>query len=302
MKSKRFFLIIVVLLLHALSSFPKVYGAEDIKINSYTYERNGKEVTKIYANEKFDLKLNISLSGIGNYDLIIDDNLSFVSPISKDEDYIIENLTSNEPTIPLYYTGNEDSTLKLIFVYGEGSRIEKTIRIDIASETTSSVSTTKNPKLIVAGGNIPVVNGGEEAKINIPIENIGPSAAKDIQIILQPDENTPFELDKLNFTYIIDRINSKKSDNAVFKIKVPDNAEEKTYSLNLRFYYSNMAGEVFEGSDTINIKVQNAKRPPKLVLSAVGYGDSPLIAGENKTVSIVIRNNGTLDAKDVKVS
>lgn len=160
----------------------------------------------------------------------------------------------------------------------------------------------KDPKLIISGGKIPVVNGGEDAKLNIPVENIGPSAAKNIQVIMQLDEDSPFEMEELNVTYTISKLNARKSDSAVFKIRVSDDAEDKVYSVRINYYYSNMAGSIFEGSDIIKVKVQNSKRPPKLILSAIGYGDEALIAGENKTVSAVIRNNGALDAREVKVS
>ncbi len=159
----------------------------------------------------------------------------------------------------------------------------------------------REPKLIVSGGKIPVVNGGEEAKLYIPIENIGPAAAKNIQIIMQLDDDSPFVLEELNATYTISKINARKTDTGVFKIKVSDDAIDKVYSIKLLYYYSNMSGSIFEGSDIIKVKVENSKKPPKLILSTIGYGDNPLIAGDNKAVSAIIRNTGDLEAKDVKV-
>lgn len=159
----------------------------------------------------------------------------------------------------------------------------------------------REPKLIISGGKIPIVNGGEEAKISIPIENIGPAAAKNIQVIMQLDDESPFELEGLNVTYTINKLNAKKTDTAIFKIKVSDDSEDKVYSIKLLYYYSDMAGKIFDGSDIIKVKVQNSKKPPKLTLTSIGYGDQPLIAGENNTVSAVIRNNGDLEAKEVKV-
>lgn len=162
---------------------------------------------------------------------------------------------------------------------------------------------TRNPKLIISGGKIPVLNGGEESRIYIPIENIGAAAARNIQVIMQLDDDSPFEMEELNTTYTINRINARQSDSAAFKIKVSENAADKVYSIKLIYYYSNMSGtDIFEDSDTIKVKVQNSKNPPKLILSAVGYGDAPLVVGENNTVSLVIRNKGFLEAKDISVS
>ena len=295
------FLVIMIILFQGVFFIKDIRCDEGIKIKNYWYKRGGEKVAKIYPNEKFDLVLDLDLPKNSKYNLIIEENASFTSPISNGEEYIFKNLNSGELTIPLYYDGGNDTELKIIFTDGKDF-IEKSIRIDIASESTSTTYTSRNPKIIISGGSMPVFNGGEDAKLNIPIENIGSVLAKDIQIILQMDENSPFEVEKLNLTYTIDRINSKKSDNALFKIKVHNNAEEKVYPIKVRYYYSNMAGEVFEGSDIINIRVQNSKKPPKLILSAIGYGDTPLIVNEMNTVSAIIRNTGALDAKDIKVT
>ncbi len=274
---------------------------EGIKINNYWYKRGGEKVAKIYPNEKFDLVLDLDLPKNSKYNLIIEENASFTSPISNGEEYIFKNLNSGELAIPLYYDGGNDTELKIIFE-SENVSIEKRIRLDIGLEATSSAYTSRNPKLVISGGSMPILNAGEDAKLNIPIENIGSLPAKDIQVILETNEDSPFELEKLNLTYIINRINSKKSDNALFKIKIFSSTEEKVYPIKVKYYYSNMAGEVFEGTDTINIKVQNSKKPPKLILSAIGYGDNPLIVNEMNTVSAIIRNTGALDAKDIKVT
>lgn len=266
---------------------------------------DGNTLTTVKENQFFKLNITLKLmSGISNEGLYIsfEDSPSFELKYSKPGEERMFSAKEGANQLELFYNGGGDANLKLSAVNKNGDYGYLNIKIPIASDSTPPSYSSRNPKLIVSGGSIPVVNAGEEAKLYIPIENIGSTSAKDIQVIMQLGEDTPFEMEKLNVTYTIDRINAKKSDSALFTLKVSDNAEEKIYPIKLNYYYSNMAGEVLEGSDIINVRVQNSKKPPKLILSAVGYGDTPLVAGEKKTVSAVIRNNGSLNAKDIKVS
>lgn len=295
------------LLFQGMFSIGSVYG-EDIPRIEWTGEilKNGEVITTLRDNMDFTIKIKVIPfdSSVKKVRLSFEGSPSFILTSYTPGNERVKEIVVNEfVSVNLYYLGG-DSCLSLEAKdIDNGNTIANfEINFTITSDSTSPSYTSRNPKLIVSGGSIPVVNGGEEAKLYIPIENIGSTSAKDIQVIMQLGEDTPFEMEKLNITYTIDRINAKKADSALFTLKVSDNAEEKIYPIKLNYYYSNMAGEVLEGSDIINVKVQNSKKPPKLILSAVGYGDTPLIAGEKQTVSVIIRNNGTLDAKDVKVS
>lgn len=298
----------MILLFQGMFSLGNVYGAgEDINVtwDGVIRADDGNTITTVKENQFFKLKITLILmDGISNEGLYIsfEDSPSFELKSSKPGEERLFSAKKGENELELFYNGGGDANLKLSAVNKNGDYGYLNIKIPIASDSTPPSYSSRNPKLIVSGGSIPVVNGGEEAKLYIPIENIGSTSAKDIQVVMQLDEDTPFEMEKLNVTYTIDRINAKKSDSALFTLKVSDNAEERIYPIKLSYYYSNMAGEVLEGSDIINVRVQNSKKPPKLILSAVGYGDTPLVAGEKKTVSAVIRNNGSLNAKDIKVS
>ncbi|MDD2481888.1 MAG: hypothetical protein PHF82_07155, partial [Lutispora sp.] len=212
----------------------------------------------------------------------------------------------SEKSIELFYIGGNDSSLELVAEDEDGNILARsTIHIPLTSDSSSSPSTNRNePKLVVSGGtNLPVVKAGEEARIYIPLENLSTAAAKNIQASLEFDStNNPFEMEKLSVTYSIDKISGKKIEDVVFTLMVSESAAEKIYPLRLKYYYSSLSGTSYEGSDTINVKVTNSKKPPKLVATAIGYGDSPLTAGDKKTISVILRNNGALDAKDIRVS
>jgi len=291
-----------------IASLGVVFGdVDDIIITNYSYYRGGIEVTSINPYEKFTLELDLQKNnGAKNVNITVEENASFVPPVSLEGEYVITNVGS-KPKIALYYQGGNETDLVLRFDYEkEGSyyTLEKTIKLDIASDSPSGSSSRNEPKLVVAGGTkMPVVNAGEETKIYIPLENLSTAAAKNIQATLVFDStDNPFEVEKLSVTYSIDKINGKKTEDAVFTLKVLDSAAEKIYSVQLKYYYSSLSGTTFEGSDIINIKVTNSKKPPKLILSAISYGDTPLKAGEQRKISVVLRNNGALDAKDVRAT
>lgn len=283
-----------------------VFGDEsDIIITSQKYKiASGDYIAKVSPNQNFELELTIAMpTGVTEYELTVYDNSSFISPNSIDGSFT-KKFTIDNPKIPLYYRGGEDTALNIVFDYNSKS-ISRTVYIDIISDSSSTPSTNRNePKLVVSGGtNLPVVKAGQEAKIYIPLENLSTAAAKNIQASLEFDSSdNPFEMEKLSVTYSIDKISGKKVEDAVFNLKVLDSAAEKIYPLKLKYYYSSLSGTSYEGSDTINVKVTNSKKPPKLIVSAVGYGDTPLTAGDKRTISVVLRNNGALDAKDIRVS
>lgn len=297
----------ILALMMQMASLGVVFGDEDdFKILSQEYKVGGTTVQRVSPNQNFELILKVNKpSGVSKYKVILEENSSFVSNNSIDGIYTKDNITGNSISIPLYYRGGEDTTLNITFDYDNGS-VTKYIYIDIVSDTTDTTPSSRNePKIVVAGGaNMPVVNAGEEATIRVPLENISSAAAKNIQATLEIDtDDNPFEIDKLNLTYFIDRINGKKSDDVIFTVKVSDSAAEKIYPLKLKLVYFPISGSGAETDEyTINVRVQNSKKPPKLVLSAIGYGDTPLAAGENRKVSLVLRNNGALDAKDIKAT
>ena len=307
MKKGIAFFIVMTMLFQGMFFIGSVYG-EDIPRIEWTGEilKNEEVITTLRDNMDFTIKIKVIPfdSTVKKVRLSFESSPSFVlTSYTSGNERVKEIETNKFVPINLYYLGG-DSNLSLEAKDIDDDSVIANLEIHIQTTSysdSSSGGTRKTPALIIpGGGSLPVVNGGEEAKISIPIENIGSKTARNIQVVMELDENTPFEMEKLNVTYTIDRINAKKSDSALFTLKVSDNAEEKTYPINLYYYLDGSENKNDLG--TIYVKVQNSKKPPKLILSAVGYGDTPLVAGEKHTVSVVIRNNGTLDAKDVRVS
>ncbi len=310
MKKRLAGIIIFLMMFQMISAIGVAYGDQEDKITiaSQKYKiSSGEYISKVSPYQSFDLEL--SLEGMTKkYKLILEENSSFMSREAIDGEYKDKKYRQNDTVkIPLYYKGGEDTTLNTRFEDEDGNQIAgPPIYMDIIADTSPPPNTdSKRPNIVVSGGiDMPVVNAGEEARIRIPLENLSSVSAKDIQATLEFDaDDSPFEINKLSLTYYIDRINGKKTDEAVFVVKVSDSAAEKVYTGSLKLIYYTLSGNnKEERSFTIPIRVQNSKKPAKLVLSAIGYGDTPLTAGEKRTISLILRNNGNLDARDVKIS
>ena len=123
------------------------------------------------------------------------------------------------------------------------------------------------------------------------MENISSAAAKNIQATLEFDtEDSPFEIEKLNLTYFIDRINGKKIDDAIFEVNVSESASEKIYPLKLKLIYYPLSGRDPETDEyTINVRVKLQEPPAHSIIVVM---EASLIAGEQRKVSVVLRNNG----------
>lgn len=271
-------------------------------------DKDKKSINSISENDHFSIDIELNTKGnVESNSLYIsfEDSSSYKLTSSKPDEERLYKAKKGKNTLNLIYLGGGETRLSLTAYDNNGNYAYLNVELPI-SDTSSTPSTSRNiPKLVVAGGtSIPVIDAGEEATIRIPLENISSAAAKNIQATLEFDtEDSPFEIEKLNLTYFIDRINGKKIDDAIFEVNVSESASEKIYPLKLKLIYYPLSGRDPETDEyTINVRVQNSKKPPKLIVSAVGYGEKPLIAGEQRKVSVVLRNNGALDAKDIRAA
>ncbi|SHI59171.1 COG1361 S-layer family protein [Lutispora thermophila] len=304
--------IMILALMMQIVSLGIVFGDEEDSLSmswdGVIRDKNSKSISTIYENDHFSIDIQLKVKGNVDTDSLyisFENSSSYKLTSSKPGEERLYKAKKDKNTLDLIYLGGGETNLSLTAYDNNGNYAYLNIELPVSDSSSTPSSTSRNiPKLVIAGGtSIPIINAGEEATIRIPLENISSTAAKNIQATLELDSvDSPFEIEKLSLTYHIDRINGKKTDDAIFVVKVADNASEKIYPLKLKLVYYPLSGKDPETDEyTINVRVQNAKKPPKLVLSAVGYGDEPLIAGEQRKLTVVLRNNGTLEAKDIKV-
>lgn len=299
-------IMIILLIFQMILTIGVVYGDEDLSMSCDGIIKNMDNINIASISENDRFKITVDLKASSSVDLYItfESNSSYKLISAKPGEERKYKAEKDENILELIYLGGGETTLALTAYDNNGNYAYLNLEMPISNVSTPYANPNK-PKLVVSGGiNMPVVKAGEETKIHIPIENLSSVTAKNIQAILEFDEkDNPFEMEKLNITYSIDRINGKKVEDAVFALKVLDSAAEKVYPVQLNLVYYTLSGKDEQSEKyIIYVKVTNSKKPPKLVATAIGYGDTPLTVGDKKTISVILRNNGALDAKDIRAS
>ncbi|HHW32477.1 MAG TPA: hypothetical protein GXX20_12550 [Clostridiaceae bacterium] len=151
---------------------------------------------------------------------------------------------------------------------------------------------------------IPILNAGMTETLTLPIRNNSSSQAKNLKVSLEVEdkERFPFIIDKLNLTKDIGTLDAHGTANVTYELEVDQYAIEGTYTLTIKYSYTNIFGYDYTSSEQILVKVQNNNKPPKLVIERIITSPSKLIPGEDATVKLVLSNTGTLEARDIKVT
>jgi hypothetical protein len=164
------------------------------------------------------------------------------------------------------------------------------------------------------------VEPGHDFQIDITVKNIGSNAVKWIKVILVPNPGTQAEmstqsaaqLSQMTATQestVIIPISSDlervfkdlrpgKSVTASYALSVGTDAESKNYAMTVSLVYQDETGMVSTETRTIGIKIQGN---PSLELRGIEVDPSVPYQGEEAVMSITLENNGTADARSVKV-
>ncbi|GAA0728101.1 hypothetical protein GCM10008905_26520 [Clostridium malenominatum] len=157
--------------------------------------------------------------------------------------------------------------------------------------------------LTIVEGDMLKFSAGDLIKVPVAIKNIGSHAAKNL--IITPDltdKECPFTLEYGTLSKAIETINSKETANIEFKLRIKNNVAEGMYPLKLNFKYSNVFGDkAVTMVETINVKIVNDSVMPKLQLEKITTTPTDIKPGEKVMVDFVVKNKGTIEAKDVKV-
>lgn len=157
---------------------------------------------------------------------------------------------------------------------------------------------------VVQGTTMPEVTAGTKATLTLPIQNSSAYSAKNIVVKLdsagKPD--FPFIYDELGISKKIEKLNAKETVNVVFELDVDEYAQEGRYMIKLNYSYSNTMGNDYTASEMISVKVINKNTSPKLAVSNVSFGAESVRPDQQVPLNISVKNIGTLEAKDVKVT
>ncbi len=104
------------------------------------------------------------------------------------------------------------------------------------------------------------------------------------------------------YNELISRLRGGRTEDLDFRISIDEYAENKTYPIKINFQFYNEYGVSFNSSDTIYIKVENQNKKPLISINKVDIEPVESEAEKPTTVGFELVNNGTLEAKDIKVS
>ncbi|MBU6998302.1 MAG: hypothetical protein HXS41_05280 [Theionarchaea archaeon] len=164
------------------------------------------------------------------------------------------------------------------------------------------------------------VEPGHDFQLDITVKNIGSNAVKWIKIILSPNPGTQAEMSVQSVSQLsqatspqestviipissdLERVfkdvGPGKSVTATYALSVGIDAESKNYAMTVSLVYQDETGMVNSETRTIGIKIQGK---PSLELQGIEVDPSAPYQGEEAVISITLENNGTGDARSVKV-
>ncbi len=311
---KKWMGIVLALFLIAFQFIPSTFVAKaapsgDVNIGRYRTSLGSKE---IYPGDEFDLiiKLVQRSTEVSNITLSIDEEQ--VSPfiaIDGEQTKSVDNI-SKEITFKMKYIGGKTTRLPVTIRYTkdqeEGvTNANITINAIPDDTDTTPIDTSKYaPKLLVSNGPISSGKAGSSISIPLNIKNISSYEARNVIITPSFGEtgDIPFEIDSLNLTQSISKIAGNKAESINLQFKIAGNIQEKTYPIGLNFNFENAYKNSYEYKTTIYVKVTNNDTAPRLTIKNLECTEMVIYPGGFTGVDIDILNEGTLMAKDVKVS
>lgn len=325
---KRWMGIVLLMLYMFIQILPgNAYAAGNLGTPNYDVYIEGFEVmpnSPIYKGQTFkirNLKIkNKSGAPINKVSLIIDENQSSSFQVKNKSSiiYACDTISADglmticinpEDYIEFIYNGGENTRLPITINYAEGSTstyitIDKAVPQDTSiTPPPTPVDTSKfAPKLSIVNG--PMIIGQAGNSITIPL-NIKNNSYEARNVIITPrfgEGEVPFEIETLNLSQSISKIAENGTEGINFKFKIAGSAKEKTYPIGLDFKFENAFGDSYDYSTTIYVKVTNSYTSPRLTIKNIIYTQSVIYPGGFTGVDISLINNGTLAAKDVKIS
>ncbi len=292
----------------------------DIIVSYFTPMKGINSIDKAPTNERFDFWVtfeNRSGGPISNVNVTFDqENSSFYvvdgSPVKYDI-YMIEDVgTVIFPNLIHKGSGNK---IVLIFDFkkdgNEESTVTKTLYIGVDSNNNGPINPGDNqysfsmdPVIEISDNiGVPVLPAGKNIGFTLPIANISMYSALDVKISL--DVNGPLSeyitFNELKPVKKLAYISPRRTEAVSFNVYVSKVIEPGIYPITINYSYYNVANKLFSSSETINIKVENVYTKPNLKVKEAKFVPEKIKVGEEVKLVLNIANEGSCEAKDVKV-
>ncbi|WP_379132072.1 COG1361 S-layer family protein [Paenibacillus sp. sgz500958] len=291
----------------------KVTGYKIIKGNT-SQINEGTEVTLQLTVENADPALYIPAS------MQIEDSSSFYGKTSNE----ISDLSSAGGKaaftidLPVVYSG-KGTQLAVSFAYknsgvdtkGPKQTLSITQAVPTLPEATATpapqpADTTKYaPKLVITGSDsMPAVDAGRTLTLNIPVKNLSSHTAQNITLTLEPEDKNkiPYLPSMVNLTQSVSQMAGNEIKIITFNLAIKPDTATGVYALKLNGQYSNAFGDPFTSSEGLYIKVNNNSTPSRLSLYGITSSPAQAVPGEKLKLIVRVSNEGSLEAKDIKLS
>ena len=312
------FLSIVLVLLLVLAQIPIVGMATAENETKKTNNETDVIVTKVETDsssitegDKFELTITVeadSSQNISNIYIGLGNASSFILIDSGSKKLVNENY---KVTFKLKYNGGNSPKVPITIYYKNANDEQYTISdyVDVPNIVPSStieepekIDETKIiPALAIVSSKTITGEAGRSTYLPITVKNTSNNYAEDITVTAEIDGASPLNLDGSGYESI-SRLASGRSKDIDLRISIDKYAESKTYPVKINFQFYNRYDIPFTSSETIYVKVENKNTKPLVSISKVDVNPKVSVPRKPTSIGFELKNNGTLDAKDIKVS
>ncbi len=221
-----------------------------------------------------------------------------------------EKVSSNQATFKLKYNGGDSPKVPIVIYYTKsGEQYSISDYVDVPNivpsstiEKTDPVDKTKViPTITIVSSKTVTGEAGKSVSLPITIKNASDNWAESIAVTAEIEGESPLTLDDSGHESI-SRLGRGRERDMSFRIDIDKYAESKTYPVKINFQFYNEYNMSFTSSETMYVKVENKNTKPLISISQVDVSPQVSVPGKPTSIGFVLKNNGTLDAKDIKIS
>ncbi len=160
------------------------------------------------------------------------------------------------------------------------------------------------PKLIIDTFKTTNEEAGEVMEVVLTIKNNSSQYAKDIYItpIIDDIQGLPFILENQTTRVAVADLTASKTVDVKFNMRIKDAAIADVYAVKFKMDFVNAFGNSFTTTEAIYIGIKNSNTIPLISVSNIILQPQTLEAGEATKLMIRLKNQGTLPARELKLS
>lgn len=180
--------------------------------------------------------------------------------------------------------------------------INSALSLAYANDTTEETPQTSKPYLKMSGNNTYSIGAGKTTQVTIPIVNTSADIALDVLIQAKVGgDNSPLTIGFVNNSDRTSKILRGGSHNVVLSIDVDKNATTGRYPVTLEYSFTGVDKQVFTGSDTFYVKIDNGSVVPTVALNNLKVSKDNVVLGDTFSISATLENVSGIEANNVNV-